>query len=70
MTEWYMDNPEILMENEIHTLLGDYEIQTDHLMLSRRPDLLIVCKKKKRTCKIVDFAVPVFHRVKIKENEK
>ena len=23
-----------------------------------------------RTCKIVDFAVPVVHRVKLKENEK
>ena len=27
-------------------------------------------KRKKETCKIVDFAVPVDHRVKLKENEK
>ena len=27
-------------------------------------------QKKKRTCKIVDFAVPVDHRVKLKESEK
>ena len=26
--------------------------------------------KKKRTCWIVDFAVPADHRVKLKENEK
>ena len=26
--------------------------------------------KKKRTCKIVDFAVPVDHRIKLKESEK
>ena len=27
-------------------------------------------KKKKRTCKIVDFAVPAEHRIKLKECEK
>ena len=27
-------------------------------------------KKKERTWKIVDFAVPVDHRIKLKENEK
>ena len=27
-------------------------------------------KKKKRTCQIVDFAVPVDHRVKLKESKK
>ena len=26
--------------------------------------------KKKRTCKIVDFAVPADHRIKLKESEK
>ena len=27
-------------------------------------------KKKKRTCRLVDFAVPADNRVKIKESEK
>ena len=27
-------------------------------------------KKKKRTCQLVDFGVPVYHRVKIKENKQ
>ena len=27
-------------------------------------------QKKKRTCKIVDFAVPTDHRIKLKESEK
>ena len=27
-------------------------------------------QQKKRTCRIVDFAVPAHHRVKLKENEK
>ena len=51
----------------------------DHLMLARRLDLVIVKKKKKkrkeekkkkRICRIVDFSVPVHHRVKVKESEK
>ena len=39
----------------------------DHLISARRPDLIII---KKKTCKIVDFAVSADHRVKLKENEK
>ena len=30
---------------------------------------MIINKKKKRICRIVDIAVPVEHRVKVKENE-
>ena len=30
----------------------------------------MIINKKKRTCKIVDFAVPVDHRIKLKEWEK
>ena len=44
----------------------------DHLISSRQPDLIRINKKKKkeRTCRIVNFAVPLDHRVKLKENEK
>ena len=38
--------------------------------MPRRPDLIIINKKKMRTCKIVDFAVPADHRLKLKECEK
>ena len=48
----------------------DFNIQMDHLIPARRPDLIIINKKKKRTCKIVDFAVPADHRIKLKECEK
>ena len=44
-------------------------IHTDNLISTRRPDLIII-NKKKRTCKIVDFAVPADHRIKLKECEK
>ena len=52
-----------------HKLLWDFNIHMDHLIPARRPDLIII-NKKKRTCKIVDFAVPADHRLKLKECEK
>ena len=55
-----------------HKLLWDFDTQTDHLISHRRPDLIVINthKKKKRTCKIVDFAVPAGHRIQLKESEK
>ena len=55
--KWYMHNPAPLLEYDSHKLLWDFNIQTDHLIPARRPELLII-NKKKRICKIVDFAVP------------
>ena len=64
-----MHNSESILENETHKVLWDFEIQPDHLISTRRPDLVIV-NKNKRTCRIVNLAVSTDHRVKIKENEK
>ena len=64
-----MHNPAPVLENDSHKLLWDFNIQTDHLIPARRPDLIII-NKKKRICKIVDFAVPADHRIKQKECEK
>ena len=42
--------------------LWDFERQMDHQISARWPDLMIVDKKKKRrTCQIVDFAIPADH---------
>ena len=38
--------------------------------MARRPDLFIINKKKKRTCRIEDFTVRTTHRVKIKGTDK
>ena len=62
---WYNNNN----NNATHKLLWDFNIQTDHLIPARRPDLTII-NKKKRACKIVDFAVPADRRIKLKECEK
>ena len=60
---------ESVLENRTHKLLWDFEIQTDDQISARRQDLMII-NKKKRTCRIVDFAVPADHKVKLKECEK
>ena len=66
--KWYMHNPAPVLENDTHKLLWDFDIHTDHLISARRPDLIIINKKGK-ICKIVDFAVPADHRLKLKEYE-
>ena len=69
--KWYIHNPVPVLENDTHKLLWGFNIQTDHLILARRPCLIITKKKKKkRICKILDFAVPADHRIKLKECEK
>ena len=68
-----MHKPESVLENNTHKLLWDFDIQTDHQISARKPDLIIISnkkKKKKKNCKIVNFSVPADHRIKLKECEK
>ena len=44
--KWYMHNPAPVLENDSHILLWDFNIQTDHLIPARRPDLIIINKKR------------------------
>ena len=67
--KWYMHSPVPVLENNTYGLLWDFDIQMDHLISARRPDLIII-NKKQRACKIVNFAVPADHRIKMKECEK
>ncbi len=41
-----MDNPTSVLDNETHKLLWDLEILIDHLISARRPDLIIINKKR------------------------
>ena len=43
-----MHNPESILENETYKILLDFEIQTDHLISARSPDLMIIKKKKQK----------------------
>ena len=63
-----MLNQASVPENYKHKLLRDFDIQADHLISARRPDRIIINKKK--NIKIVDFAVLVDHRIELKECEK
>ena len=42
-----MHNPAPVLENDTHKLLWDFDIHTDRRILARRPDLIIINKKKK-----------------------
>ena len=64
-----MHNPAPVLETDSHELQWDFNIQTDHLIPARRPDLIII-NKRETVCKIVDFAVPMDHRINLKEIEE
>ena len=48
VNKWYMHNLDSVKEKETLKLFWDFEIQTDHLISARRPDLLIINKQKKK----------------------
>ena len=47
-TKWYMHKPETVLKNETPKIHWDFEIQTNHLIPARRPDLVLYNKKKER----------------------
>ncbi len=47
-----MLNPAAVLENYTLKLLWDFGIVTDHLIWARRPDLLVINKKKKELAKL------------------
>ena len=49
--------------------MWDFRIQTDNVIEAWRLDLVVV-DKKRRTCKIIDFAVPGDRSIEEKEQEK
>ena len=65
----YEHEQESVFENEDYKILQDFSIQTNHVIETQRPDLVVV-DKKRRTCKIIDFAVPGDSTIEEKEKEK
>ena len=49
--------------------MWDFSIQTDHITENRRPNLVVVDKKGRRS-KIIDFVVPEDSRIEEKEKDK
>ena len=42
-----MHNQAAVLENDTQKILWDFDMQTDHLISARRPDLIVINKKKK-----------------------
>ena len=52
----YEHGPKSVLENEYYKILWDFSIQVDHVIEARRH--LVLVDKKRRTCKMIYFAVP------------
>ena len=50
--KWYMHNPASVLENDTHKLLWDFNMQTDHQIPARWPNLIIIYKKKTESEKL------------------
>ena len=64
--KWDMHNPPSVLENDTYTPIG-LTRRSPNLGQKTRP---YNNQQKKKTRKIVDFAVPANHRIKLKESEK
>ena len=55
-----MHKPESIIENEKQKILWAFEIQSHHLILARRPDLVLINKKKELSI----YGILLFHWAK------
>ena len=67
--KWYKHGPDKVAENDSWKILWDFTIQTDHVIVARRPDMVII-DKTKNECKIIDFACPFDSRIEEREKDK
>ena len=70
--KWYIYKPEVVLENERHNFLWNFEIQINingSLTQPKRPNLVLSIKNE-RTCYIVDVAMPGDHRVEVKKKRE
>ena len=66
---WYMHKPASVFENDTHTLLWDFDIQTDHLIPAKRPYLIII-NKEREVVKLSTLLSRLTTEIKLKECEK
>ena len=66
---WYEEKPEGVVESENFKMLWDFIIQCDRKIEARRPDIVLI-DKKKREVVLIDVAILGDYRVKEKELEK
>ena len=66
--KWYNHKPTSVVENARVKILWDFNIQTDHVIQHRRPDIVVLCKTE-RERHLIDIAVPGDKRIELKEQE-
>ena len=66
--KWYMHKTAPVLENDTYKLLSDFDIQTDHLIPARGPDLMII--KKRDFAKLWTSLFRLTTEKKLKECEK
>ena len=64
-----MHKLESIQENVKHRIFQDLEIQTDHLLQTKRPDLQVIVNKKKNY-QIMDVVISADHKNEKKKNKK
>ena len=62
-----MHKPEPVRENEMHTVLENFEMQSENLIKARRPELIFINKKMKLL--FSGFCLLGDHKVKIRESK-
>ena len=67
--QWYEHSPETVSENTTHKLHWDMNIQCDHTIEARMPDIVIIDKVEKSAI-IVDVVILGDKRISDKETEK
>ena len=67
--QWYNHKPASAVENDRVKILCDFNIQTDHVIKHRRPDI-VVLHKTERKFHLVDITVPGDKRIELKEQKK
>ena len=69
--KWYSHIPNVVIETDDRkvTIYWDKPIKTDRKVSYNRPDVVVI-DREENTWYIVDFAIPMDHHVKEKEEEK
>ena len=67
--KWYKHKPESLLEKETYGSLWEFELQMYLLIPAKRANIVLINKNKKRTRRLVNFAVPADQREIIKESQ-
>ena len=67
--KWYEHESESVLDYEDYKILWDLNIQTNHVIEARRPDLVVV-DKKEISCKIIYLAVSGGVIIEEKEKDK